>query len=327
MTRARPPRNRRRLTDRRPRNLLEVQVRTRTATRKRMRLIMKVLLSLILLSVLGVAGFYGVRAGLQKFFLNNPDYRIAGLDVQLDGAMSREELMELANVSPGDNLFTLNIAEMERRLRADARVAEVGIERRFPNKLSITLTRRRPVAWVSREDVRSGTGDPDAAMLIASDATLMPSMPGYDIHTGYLPTIFGVRLDEGPASGRLSDSMVRAALDLIAAVDQDPESIFQIRAMDIRKPYRIEVVTDRNVRVQFAPEDFAPQVSRLNVILKMAIDSGRELETVNLLIHRNTPVTFVRPVSAPPEPAAAPTETKKPAARATRRATSTSRSR
>lgn len=296
MTKQRSPRNRRRSPRRRSNNILEVQVRARTARQKRVRLVTKIVWSLILIVVIGTAGIYGIRAGMSKFFLNNPDYKIKALEVQLDGVMTRDELIKLAEIEADDNLFTLNISQIEQRLRSDARIENVRIERHFPNELSITLTRRRPVAWVSKEDVQSGTGNQDAAMLIAADGTLMPPMPGYGIHTGYLPTIFGGTLEVDSIKKRISDSTVYAALDLIAAVDKNTEAIFQIRTIDVSKPYRLGVITDRNIHVQFPPEDFDEQVDRLNQIMKMAIDTGRELQTVNLLIKKNTPVTFVQPV-------------------------------
>jgi hypothetical protein len=67
---------------------------------------------------------------------------------------------------------------------------------------------------------------------------------------------------------------------------------FQIREIDVSESYCL-VVTDKNrTRVTFGLNDLEPQLQRLEQFLVYCDNSKQELETLNLLVQRNIPVTF-----------------------------------
>ena len=72
---------------------------------------------------------------------------------------------------------------------------------------------------------------------------------------------------------------------------------FQVREIDVSKGYCL-LVTDKNrTRVTFGFDDLDAQLQRLEQFLVFTDDSRMELETVNLLVQRNIPVTFAKPAS------------------------------
>jgi hypothetical protein len=81
--------------------------------------------------------------------------------------------------------------------------------------------------------------------------------------------------------------------------------MLHIRTIDISRGYCIEVVNDGNARILFATSDFEEQLARLQQLLAHCDESGRALESVNLMVKRNTPVTFVASATPPPEDPAA----------------------
>jgi len=290
------PQNRRRTKNARPKNILEVRARTRTVRRKRRAIIFRVVSIMLLIAFVGIAGFYGIHKGVEKFFIGNPSYKMTDRDLRSGGAMHQDELAQLSGVSLGDNLFTLNIGEIERRIRKDPRVASVQIERHFPNKLSIVLTRRTPVAWIGVDEQQSDAeGDP-GIFLLSDEGILMQRMPGYEFNSGNLPMIFvGSFLLENKTGDRLKDASVKASLNLLAAMNKDAEGLFRIRSIDIRKPLRLSVVTDNGIHVLFSPDQPEDQIHRFNHILHMCLDNGRRLKSVNLMVKRNTPLIFEDP--------------------------------
>jgi hypothetical protein len=69
---------------------------------------------------------------------------------------------------------------------------------------------------------------------------------------------------------------------------------FQVREIDVSKGYCL-LVTDKNrTRVTFGFDNLEAQLKRLEQFLVYSDDSQRELETVNLLVQRNVPVTFAK---------------------------------
>ncbi len=69
---------------------------------------------------------------------------------------------------------------------------------------------------------------------------------------------------------------------------------FQIREIDVSKGYCLLVSDKNHTRVTFGFDNLDTQLQRLEQFLVYSDDSKRELETVNLLVQRNIPVTFTK---------------------------------
>jgi len=122
----------------------------------------------------------------------------------------------------------------------------------------------------------------------------------------HLPAIYGAKSDNVRNGEALPGEDLRLAVRLIETVSRHPQSLLHIRTIDISRGYCIEVVSDGNAHILFATSDFEEQLARLQQLLAHCNESGRSLERVNLMVRRNTPVTFVASATPPPEdPAAA----------------------
>ena len=116
-----------------------------------------------------------------------------------------------------------------------------------------------------------------------------------------LPEYLGLPLISGCASESLEAGKVvesfeaKAALDLLRLSTRSfMQTRFQIREIDVSKGYCL-VVTDKNhTRITFGFDNLDAQLQRLEQFLIYSDDSKRELETVNLLVQRNVPVTFAK---------------------------------
>jgi hypothetical protein len=99
--------------------------------------------------------------------------------------------------------------------------------------------------------------------------------------------------------GKTADSLeAKAALELLRLTTTSfMQTRFQIREVDVSKGYCL-LVTDKNhTRVMFGFDHLDVQMQRLEQFLVYSDDSQRQIETVNLLVARNIPVTFARPAS------------------------------
>jgi hypothetical protein len=114
-----------------------------------------------------------------------------------------------------------------------------------------------------------------------------------------LPLIVGCS-SEALVPGKVVDSFeAKAALELLRLTTTSfMQTRFQIREIDLAKGYCL-LVTDKNhAQVMFSFENLDAQMRRLEQFLVYGDDSHREIATVNLLVARNTPVTFAQPISA-----------------------------
>ena len=293
------PRNQRlsNVRQRRQQHLLDVKVRSRTATQYRNRRVLVLLSKVALVIALCLGIYFGARAAAKRFFLQNPDYQLSRIEVQTDGTLQREQILETADVHEGENIFAVNLARAHDQLQQLPQVDEVQIVRKLPTEIDIKIIERKPIAWITGEKQVADPFASDAAFLVDGRGVLMKEKK-------LLPEYLGLPLISGCASeslepGKIVESFeAKAALELLRLSTRSfMQTRFQIREIDVSKGYCL-IVTDKNhTRVTFGFDNLDLQLQRLEQFLIYSDDSKRELATVNLLAQRNIPVTFTKPAA------------------------------
>lgn len=283
---------------RKQQHLLDVRVRARRASHHRNRRVLLVVSKIALVLALCAGAYYGVRTGLSRFFFDNPDYRLKTIAVQTDGTLQRDQVLKAGELQEGLNIFSVNLAQVHDRLQQLPQVDDVQVERKMPNEIDITITERKPIAWITSERAVADPFASEAAFLVDARGILMKEkklLPEYLA----LPLITGCST-EALIPGKTVDSFeAKAALELLRLTTTSfMQTRFQIREVDVSKGYCL-LVTDKNhTRVMFGFENLGLQMQRLEQFLVYSDDTQRPIETVNLLVARNIPVTFAQPVSA-----------------------------
>jgi cell division septal protein FtsQ len=287
-------------------HLLDVRIRTSTARRRNQETAGRWIRNLLLFAFIVSGSVFGVRFALDRFFFENADYTLRRITLDLDNLLTREQALAEAGLSEGVNIFSVDLAKVEGKLKAIPQVQSAHVARELPDHIKVTLTARNPIAWVAAE---GETGDPtgsEKSLLVDASGYLMRPrhLTPEDYH---LPVIYGLKSDNMREGEALQIDDMRNALKLLETVAQRPESLLKIRTMDVSKGYRIDVVNDTNSRIIFAASDYEEQLARLQKLLVHCSETGRALETVNLMVRRNTPVTFVMAAAPPVEEQPAPT--------------------
>jgi cell division protein FtsQ len=283
---------------RKQQHLLDVRVRARRASHHRNRRILLIISKVALVIAVCSGLYYGVRTGLSRFFFDNPDYRLSTIAVRTDGTLQRDQILRAGGLQEGLNIFSVNLAQVHDRLQQLPQIDEVQVERKMPNEIDISITERKPIAWITSEKTVADPFVSDAAFLVDARGILMKEkklLPEYLA----LPLITGCS-SEALVPGKTVDSFeAKAALELLHLTTTSfMQTRFQIREVDVSKGYCL-LVTDKNhTRVTFGFDDLEAQMQRLEQFLVYSDDSPRPIETVNLLVARNVPVTFAQPASA-----------------------------
>jgi cell division septal protein FtsQ len=295
---------------RRQQHLLDVKVRARRASARRLQKGFFVLsLLLILLSLLG-AGLFGAQRLLNSLFFTNPDYAIHSVEVTSDGDLGRDVVLGAAQIEDGSNIFSINLSAVEDRLRALPQVEEVNVQRLLPDKLVIVIQERRPIAWIASADANKTGFNYDGAFLLdRRGIVLQPKGSAPEYMT--LPVIIGVDLKKVTVGQPVDSDPVKAALELIRDCPEMMQSRFQIATIDVSKEYSLVVTDKQRSLVTFSPDDLTDQLRRLAMLLSYCEKNSKELQSANLMAERNIPVVFNEPavaVASPsPQPAAQPT--------------------
>lgn len=304
--------------------VLDVKQRSDVAAARRVRFSAKILaltlgtfLSFYLLwRVCGVA--------LNALVYDNPDFAVQRVDVQTDGKISKEIVLQKCGVSPGMNLFRVNLREVKRNLEGISLIDSVSVERVLPGLLHIRVTEREPLAQVNVPCGMAG-GVPVLAVyqLDASGKVIIPIDPqearvtSARAETG-LPVITGsdalVAVMTNSINAEKFPNMV-AALKLIDSFRLSPMvGLVDIRRVDVSAPNVLAVTTGQGTQVTFARGNFEQQLRRWREIYDYGKRMNKgDIASVDLAVANNVPVRWtlasvsqpppqVRPRPVPPQP-------------------------
>ena len=282
---------------RKQQHLLDVKVRARKATQHRNRRVLVFISKIVLAAAICSGTVFGARIAIRRFFFENPDYRLAMIDVQTDGSLQREQVLKAADLREGENIFQVNLAQVHRVLQQLPQVDEVQVVRKLPGEIDIRIVERKPIAWITSEKEISDPFQSDVAFLIDARGVLMKEKKLLPEYLG-LPLITGCT-SESLEPGKIVQSVeAKAALELLRlSAGSFMQTRFQIREIDLSKGYCLAVTDKNHTRVTVGFDHLEKQIPRLEQFLVYADDSRREIETVNLLVQRNIPVTFMKPAT------------------------------
>ena len=283
---------------RRQQHLLDVKVRSRRATQHQVRSAMGVLWKMVLVAGLCTGGYVGVREAAARLFFANPDYQIKTIELQTDGTLQREEVLKTADLHEGENIFSVNLAQIRDRLQQLPQADEVEVVRKLPNEIDIRIVERRPVAWITSETDITDPFASDAAFLVGRRGVLMKQKKLLPEYLG-LPLILGCKTESLEQGKVIESPEAQTALELLRLTESSLlQTRFQIREIDISRSYYLLVTDKSHSRVMFALNDLEDQLRRLQVFLDYCDKTKQELETVNLVPQRNIPVTFTSPAAS-----------------------------
>lgn len=295
---------------RRQQHLLEVSIRRDRERAIRFKAVSLFLLKLIVWAAVCAGLWFGGREGFRRYIWENPYFFLTDTHVHTDGTLTREQILVAAGVHDTMNFFQLDLDKVRGALEALPQVEHVDLDRGLPNKLSIDISERQPIAWLTDKPEIDPTAA-DKAFLVDSRGYIMTSRKRR-LDFIHLPMISGVVLEDFGAGQKANTLEIQAALELIRL---NADSIrWQIRSVDVSKGYCLVVTDKAHSRVTFGLDEIDRQLTRFYRVLDHVESIHREIQTVNLLVERNTPVTFVDDeldsAAAEPPPVAPPVPTK-----------------
>src|SRR5688572_24675010 len=103
---------------------------------------------LLLLSLVGGV-YWAATEGYRRFFWENPDYALKEVRFKTDGAMTYEQAMTTAGFVLERNIFSYKLDAARNALLAMPQVESVELRRYLPTRIELTVSERKPVAWVT----------------------------------------------------------------------------------------------------------------------------------------------------------------------------------
>jgi cell division septal protein FtsQ len=65
--------------------------------------------------------------------------------------LQRDQVLKIAGLREGENIFQVNLAQVHRVLQQLPQVDEVEVLRKLPGEIDIRILERKPIAWITSE--------------------------------------------------------------------------------------------------------------------------------------------------------------------------------
>ena len=287
--------NRRGINKRRKRSqhLLDVNIRSDKARSQRnQRIVLFACKILIFVALIGGV-VYGCRFGLNRLFFANPNYVLKQIEVENEGTLPREQIIAAAKLHLGTNIFSISLPATRQALLDIPQVEDAQVQRSLPDTFKISIHERHPVAWLANTPAEAESLDHTHALMIDASGVVLKSrsiLPEYL----RLPIISGVSTDNVRIGKKIQSSEVLASLSVIQKTSDVLAGRFDIASIDLSNGYSMEVRDRDRTAARFSFDDIDGQLHRLRILLDYCDANQKKMETVNLLVQKNVPVTFVQ---------------------------------
>ncbi len=298
----RPYRNQRlfRPKQRRQQHLLEVSLRADKERIRRVRRAASFVFKVLLFVAMGAGAWVGTKQALRRLVWENPAFYLSDVRVSTDGTLTREQVLNAGGIVEGRNILQLNLSRVRAALDSLPQVERVEVQRTFPNRLDVIITERQPIAWFSAPGDTNPMASDRSFLLDAHGVIMRTRKIQPDYYS--LPVISGAETGNFIPGQRVAAYEVQAALELLR-LNAD-STRWQVLNIDVAKGYCLVVTDRRHAKITFGLDNIDKQIGRLYRILDVIEPTHREIQTVNLFVDHNTPVTFAdQQIPEPPSTA------------------------
>lgn len=190
--------------------------------------------------------------------LKSPYLAIKEIKVSGNMRVSRAEILEMAGVNIGDNLLKIDAAEIKKNVRLNTWVSEVNVARNFPDKLSIGVKERNPVAFINLDD---------ALYFVDETGTIFKRASiGDDID---LPVITGLAREDIEQEAKASELAIKAVNLIHLLANKGIFADDELSEINVDKTYGLTLYTmQQGTRIEIGDGDFTEKIARLERVIQ-----------------------------------------------------------
>ncbi|MBM3889613.1 MAG: FtsQ-type POTRA domain-containing protein [Verrucomicrobia bacterium] len=255
----------------------------------------RIAIAMLGILLVGMLAFHAFAYFTTEFFAKNPRYNVASIEVETDGKLKREQIIELAGMHEGQNIFTLDLAAIRNALETYPVIRRAEILRQMPNKVRIIVSERVPVAMFYTRPQYGSPRDSAGSVsyLIDSEGVVMRPVELFTRPEKRLPLLRNVNARDIRLGQRLRNEQVQRALDLVHLGETNgivPYADYDW--VDLSRDDCVVMCTARGGRFTFSPTDFTTQLRRMKYILQHAKQRNLIVKGCDLSVGTDVPVTF-----------------------------------
>lgn len=204
------------------------------------------------------------------YFIQSPFWAVEAVTVEGNRFVSSEELLNLANIPLGINIFKVDLSQGEQNLLLHPLVKNAELVRKLPREIRVNIEERTPKAVIPSTD---------GFWQIDEQQFVLRSVP--TVSDSSLPLITGLDVGELSPGQQISSELLGEALHLIEKFP--PELSEQVVEVDLSYQNTIFLHAIDGVKINFGDSDRVEEKAALmEEILETALINSSELEYVDL---------------------------------------------
>lgn len=202
-------------------------------------------------------------------------FRARTLEVEGNNILSKEEILKEAGINPGDNILSVNLSMVRKKVMANPWVAEAGVGRKIPSGIVIRIAEHKCIAVL----------DLGKEFLLNENGEIFKEKAAAD--PGGVPVIKGLAFSDLNLSGTKRTEAFNAVMTVLK-LGRKPESILpnsEIKLIRVDREIGLTIhAFDETKTIKLGYDNYRDKYERLKYVLHY-VKNGRgfpDFETVDL---------------------------------------------
>jgi len=235
----------------------------------------------------------GSYRGVDRFLFESPKFSLRNINYQTDGALPQSRVLKDSGIVLGENILRIDIKDArERILNELPMIKEVEIIREMPGDMTIEISERVPIAWLSGQETPENDFRILGGILLDDGGNAFAAEEPV-LRFKSLPVIISSEYSKVSPGNRLNSIPIQRGLEIALDFKESfKSSPVALESLHSRNDFSIIGYINTGAEITFGFDDIPRQVSDLKLLLAEATRRGRVLAEANVMVKRNTPVKF-----------------------------------
>jgi cell division protein FtsQ len=177
-----------------------------------------------------------VAWGARRYLVTSPRFALRTLQVDGNVRLSPQEVAERGGLRLGDNVFALDLAEVERSLANEPWIANVRVQRKLPGSVIVAVTEHDPLALVSLQS--------ELFLVSRAGRVFKQADPNDPLD---LPVITGIDVRDVASDREGVEKEVQRALDVIDELGKSPlGQRFPVQEIHLERDGSLQAIVGRD---------------------------------------------------------------------------------
>jgi len=203
-----------------------------------------------------------------SYVLSAPTFSVREIEVRGSREVTEQEVIARASLSPGQNLFSINLQKVAYRVEENPWIKDVRVGRELPNRLIMEIEERVPLALVEKNH---------RFMLVDREGVIFKDLERDD--NSDLPILTGCYKDDA-----LQNDLLKKALTLLIYLSDTKQNMLEyddISEVNLDEIFGLSVITSTGVCLALGFDDYPNKLRFLPSVME-----GLKKRNVNMgLLH------------------------------------------